>query len=85
MRDMFEIYTDGSCLGNPGPGGWGAISDDFQLCGSSRTTTNNQMEVKKVFSYFKTNFIFGKYFFKSISKVILISADDRHPESPRGM
>lgn len=45
MRDMFEIYTDGSCLGNPGPGGWGAISDDFKLCGSSRTTTNNQMEM----------------------------------------
>ena len=41
----YEIYTDGSCLGNPGPGGWGAISDDFQLCGSSRTTTNNQMEM----------------------------------------
>jgi ribonuclease HI len=49
-EDMFEIYTDGSCLGNPGPGGWGAISDDFQLCGSSRTTTNNQMEMTA--SYF---------------------------------
>jgi ribonuclease HI len=45
---MFEIYTDGSCLGNPGPGGWGAISDDFQLCGSSRTTTNNQMEMTAI-------------------------------------
>ena len=48
MRDMFEIYTDGSCLGNPGPGGWGAISDDFKLCGSSRTTTNNQMEMTAI-------------------------------------
>lgn len=26
---MIEVYTDGSCLGNPGPGGWAYIIDDF--------------------------------------------------------
>ena len=44
---MQEIYTDGSCLGNPGYGGWAAICTEFTICGSSvdRTTTNNIMEL----------------------------------------
>ena len=45
---MFEIYTDGSCLGNPGPGGWGVISSDFRLTGGSRETTNNIMEMTAI-------------------------------------
>ena len=45
---MFEIYTDGSCLGNPGPGGWGVISQDFKLTGGSRETTNNIMEMTAI-------------------------------------
>ena len=45
---MFEIYTDGSCLGNPGPGGWGVISRDFKLTGGSRETTNNIMEMTAI-------------------------------------
>jgi ribonuclease HI len=40
-----EIYTDGSCLGNPGPGGWAVICSDFTLCGGSPHTTNNIMEL----------------------------------------
>ena len=44
------IYTDGSCLGNPGPGGWGAIVFDAsgepqQLSGHEAHTTNNRMEL----------------------------------------
>ena len=45
---MYDVYTDGSCLGNPGPGGWGVVSDDFKLCGGQPDTTNNQMEMKAV-------------------------------------
>ncbi len=44
-----EIYTDGACRGNPGPGGWGAIlnSGEFEkeLKGAARETTNNRMEL----------------------------------------
>ena len=46
---MIDIYTDGSCLGNPGPGGWAAIvvedGDKRILSGSSPKTTNNRMEL----------------------------------------
>ena len=46
---MIRIYTDGSCLGNPGNGGWAAIIIDdkkkIQLKGSKKDTTNNQMEL----------------------------------------
>lgn len=45
-----EIYTDGACSGNPGPGGWGAVlrygSVEKELCGGEATaTTNNRMEL----------------------------------------
>ena len=46
---MIKIYTDGSCLGNPGNGGWAAIILDdkkkIQIKGSKKDTTNNQMEL----------------------------------------
>lgn len=46
---MIDVYTDGSCLGNPGPGGWAAISGDiFTLAGDSLKTTNNIMEMTAV-------------------------------------
>ena len=45
---MYEVYTDGSCLGNPGRGGWAAISKDFKLCGSQPNTTNNVMEMTAI-------------------------------------
>ena len=46
----YIIYTDGACLGNPGPGGWGAIIFDsknnkIKLSGSSKNSTNNKMEI----------------------------------------
>jgi ribonuclease HI len=45
---MFELYTDGSCLGNPGRGGWAAISKDFKICGAKPNTTNNIMEMTAI-------------------------------------
>ncbi|HSO43577.1 MAG TPA: RNase H family protein, partial [Rhodospirillales bacterium] len=47
--DVVEIFTDGACLGNPGPGGWGAIlrwrEKTRELSGGTPATTNNQMEL----------------------------------------
>jgi len=47
-----EIYTDGSCSGNPGPGGWGAIivynGKEKEICGGAEETTNNRMELSAV-------------------------------------
>jgi len=44
-----EIYTDGACRGNSGPGGWGALlrnnGHEKELCGGALETTNNQMEL----------------------------------------
>lgn len=44
-----EIYTDGGCSGNPGPGGWGCVISDgereTELSGGERMTTNNRMEL----------------------------------------
>lgn len=47
-----EIFTDGACSGNPGPGGWGAIlrykESEKELCGGEKETTNNRMELTAV-------------------------------------
>ena len=44
-----KIYTDGACVGNPGPGGWAAIvlleNEKKELFGGERLTTNNRMEL----------------------------------------
>jgi len=44
-----EIFTDGACLGNPGPGGWVALlrykTVEKTVCGGARDTTNNRMEL----------------------------------------
>ena len=44
-----EIYTDGACRGNPGPGGWGALlladGREKEICGGVFSTTNNRMEL----------------------------------------
>lgn len=49
---QIEIYTDGACSGNPGPGGWGAVliynGNEKQLSGSEKNTTNNRMELTAV-------------------------------------
>ena len=50
--ELIQIYTDGACRGNPGPGGWGALlkfgSKEKQLYGSESLTTNNRMELRAV-------------------------------------
>lgn len=44
-----EIYTDGSCLNNPGPGGWACVTKNkFQIFGGDKDTTNNIMELTAV-------------------------------------
>lgn len=50
--DKVEIFTDGACKGNPGPGGWGAWlrtgEHEKEICGGERNTTNNRMELMAV-------------------------------------
>ena len=49
---QIEIYTDGACKGNPGPGGWGALlmadGSEKELFGGEASTTNNRMELMAV-------------------------------------
>ena len=49
---LVEMFTDGACSGNPGPGGWGTVlrcnGKEKELSGGEKTTTNNRMELKAV-------------------------------------
>lgn len=45
---MRTIHTDGSCLGNPGPGGWAYVTVDTEASGHESATTNNRMEMTAV-------------------------------------
>ncbi len=53
-----EIFTDGACRGNPGPGGWGALlrynGSDKSISGAEADTTNNRMEMTAVIEALKT-------------------------------
>lgn len=53
-----EIFTDGACSGNPGPGGWGAIlrakDKEKELSGGEKQTTNNRMELMAVIGALET-------------------------------
>lgn len=50
MTGLVHIWTDGACLGNPGPGGWGAVlrwnGSERELSGGEALTTNNRMELE---------------------------------------
>jgi ribonuclease HI len=50
--DTVEMFTDGACLGNPGPGGWAAIlrykGAEKEFSGGEAQTTNNRMEMMAV-------------------------------------
>lgn len=52
-----EIFTDGACKGNPGPGGWGAIlrygTTEKEISGGESSTTNNRMEISAVLEALK--------------------------------
>ncbi len=56
-RDQVELYADGACRGNPGPGGWGALlrcrGHEKELYGSAAMTTNNRMEMMAVIAGLK--------------------------------
>ncbi len=49
MSEVVHIWTDGACLGNPGPGGWGVLmrwnGHERELSGAEAQTTNNRMEL----------------------------------------
>jgi len=51
-ESVINIYADGGCRGNPGPGGWGVLmqsgSTEKELCGGEPDTTNNRMELTAV-------------------------------------
>ena len=67
--DKVDIYTDGACLGNPGPGGWAFIikyngGKIKEFSGSEKYTTNNKMELTaaiKAVKYFKKKIIINIY------------------------
>ena len=52
MSDTVDIYTDGACRGNPGPGGWAAVLSaggrEKEISGAQLLTTNNRMELQAV-------------------------------------
>ena len=52
MSDVIEVFTDGACRGNPGPGGWGVLlrynNHEKRLYGAEAETTNNRMELMAV-------------------------------------
>ena len=52
MSGVVEIYTDGACRGNPGPGGWAAVltagGREKEISGAELLTTNNRMELQAV-------------------------------------
>jgi len=58
MTDVVDIFTDGACSGNPGPGGWGAIlrsgAHEKELYGGEADTTNNRMELLAVIRALET-------------------------------
>lgn len=75
-----EIFTDGACSGNPGPGGWGAIlrcnGTEKELSGGEKDTTNNRMELTAVIEALKalkyscevTITTDSKYVYESVTK-----------------
>ena len=55
---MYDIFTDGACSGNPGPGGWGALINGpdgaRELTGGAAETTNNRMELQAAIEALKS-------------------------------
>lgn len=57
QQPLLEIWTDGACKNNPGPGGWGVLmrygARKLELCGGEVLTTNNRMELMAVIQAFE--------------------------------
>jgi ribonuclease HI len=57
VSEVVEIYTDGACRGNPGPGGWAAVltlgEREKEISGAENPTTNNRMELQAVIGALK--------------------------------
>ncbi len=57
VDDVVDIFTDGACSGNPGPGGWGAVlrfhGQEREMKGGETLTTNNRMEMLAAISAFE--------------------------------
>ena len=78
-----DIYTDGACRGNPGPGGWGALliyrDTDKVIYGGEKNTTNNRMEMTAIIEALKivkmdcniTLYTDSKYVMDGITKWLL--------------
>jgi ribonuclease HI len=58
VAELVELFSDGACKGNPGPGGWGALlrygEREKELCGGEAQTTNNRMELMAVIQGLET-------------------------------
>ncbi len=71
---VIEIFTDGACRGNPGPGGWGALlrfgSEEKELLGAAPDTTNNRMELQGAISALQA--------LKSSKHPIVLTTDSRY-------
>jgi ribonuclease HI len=84
-KSCVTIWTDGSCLKNPGPGGWAFIIEFNDLeyevsCDSCGITTNNEMELKAIIR--SLEFIYSEDLIKSIDRII-VRSDSRY--SVRGI
>ncbi len=75
MMSNVEIYTDGACSGNPGPGGWGVLIlhnlKEKILSGANKNTTNNVMELTAVL-------IALKYIKNNIKQKVIIYTDSSY-------
>lgn len=87
-RKKVTVYTDGSCLGNPGPGGYAAILDyrghRREISGGYRQTTNNRMELLAVIEALATLKEPCDVTLHSDSKYVVQAMNERWPHSWRG-
>jgi ribonuclease HI len=71
---IFEVFTDGACSGNPGPGGWGALvrrgDTQYTLAGAELATTNNRMELMAVIKALDS--------IADMAAVIVVTTDSRY-------
>lgn len=72
----FLVYADGSCIGNPGPGGWGVVlirpdGSQSKFYGSNRATTNNQMEITAAIEGLRNTEVGSRVLLRSDSQYVI--------------